>query len=92
MYLPPRWTDWPGARPPLSGSCAAITGDSSRPWWAPTDRGADVVLLNTSFAGPALAEVTSREGVEIIVYDEGNSRSPSRLARADNPNLTTVLA
>ena len=53
--------------------------------------GADVVLLNTSFAGPALAEVTSREGVEIIVYDEEFEESIA-LARADNPNLTTVLA
>ena len=32
--------------------------------------GADVLLLNTSFAGPALAEVVSREGVDAIVYDE----------------------
>ena len=32
--------------------------------------GADVLLLNTSFAGPALAEVIEREGVDLIVYDE----------------------
>ena len=31
--------------------------------------GADVLLLNTSFAGPALAEVLVREGVDTIVYD-----------------------
>jgi acyl-CoA synthetase (AMP-forming)/AMP-acid ligase II len=32
--------------------------------------GADVLLLNTSFAGPALAEVVAREGVDLIFYDE----------------------
>ena len=53
--------------------------------------GADVVLLNTSFAGPALAEVVRREGVEVIVYDEEFEESIAA-ARADNPNLTTVLA
>lgn len=32
--------------------------------------GADVLLLNTSFAGPALTEVVAREGVDLICYDE----------------------
>jgi len=32
--------------------------------------GADVLLLNTSFAGPALAEVVDREGVDAVIYDE----------------------
>jgi acyl-CoA synthetase (AMP-forming)/AMP-acid ligase II len=32
--------------------------------------GADVLLLNTSFAGPALAEVVAREDVDLICYDE----------------------
>ncbi|MET0899246.1 MAG: acyl-CoA ligase FadD12 [Mycobacterium sp.] len=32
--------------------------------------GADVLLLNTSFAGPALAEVVEREGVDVVIYDE----------------------
>jgi acyl-CoA synthetase (AMP-forming)/AMP-acid ligase II len=32
--------------------------------------GSDVVLLNTSFAGPALAEVVNREGVDAVIYDE----------------------
>ena len=32
--------------------------------------GADVLLLNTSFAGPALAEVVQREGVDAVIYDE----------------------
>ena len=32
--------------------------------------GADVLLLNTSFAGPQLAEVAERENAAAIVYDE----------------------
>ncbi|MGV9803536.1 acyl-CoA ligase FadD12 [Mycobacterium sp. NPDC003449] len=32
--------------------------------------GADVLLLNTSFAGPALAEVVTRERVGAVIYDE----------------------
>ena len=32
--------------------------------------GADVLLLNTSFAGPALAEVVEREGADVVIYDE----------------------
>jgi acyl-CoA synthetase (AMP-forming)/AMP-acid ligase II len=32
--------------------------------------GADVVYLNTAFAGPQLAEVADREGVAVLVHDE----------------------
>ncbi len=32
--------------------------------------GADVLLLNTSFAGPALAEVVARERPGVIIYDD----------------------
>ncbi|TPG36584.1 acyl-CoA ligase FadD12 [Mycolicibacterium hodleri] len=32
--------------------------------------GADVLLLNTSFAGPALADVVVREGVDVVIYDD----------------------
>jgi fatty-acyl-CoA synthase len=32
--------------------------------------GADALLLNTSFAGPALAEVAEREGADVVIYDE----------------------
>ena len=31
--------------------------------------GSDIVLLNTSFAGPALAEVVNREGVDAVIYN-----------------------
>jgi fatty-acyl-CoA synthase len=32
--------------------------------------GADVVLLNTGFAGPQLAEVIDREGIDVVLHDE----------------------
>jgi acyl-CoA synthetase (AMP-forming)/AMP-acid ligase II len=32
--------------------------------------GANALLLNTSFAGPALAEVAEREGADVMIYDE----------------------
>ena len=53
--------------------------------------GADVVLLNTSFAGPALAEVVEREGIEVVVYDEEFDPAVDR-ALADNPDVRRVVA
>ncbi len=32
--------------------------------------GADIVYLNTSFAGPQIAEVCDREGMSAVIYDE----------------------
>ncbi len=40
--------------------------------------GADVLLLNTSFAGPALAEVVAREKVDAVIYDEEFAKSISQ--------------
>ena len=53
--------------------------------------GADLLLLNTSFAGPALAEVVQREDVDAVVYDEELSATVNR-ALAENPNATRILA
>uniref|UniRef100_UPI00389A5E67 acyl-CoA ligase FadD12 n=1 Tax=Mycobacterium sp. HUMS_1102779 TaxID=3383487 RepID=UPI00389A5E67 len=53
--------------------------------------GSDVVLLNTSFAGPALAEVVNREGVDAVVYDEEFTDTVDR-ALADQPDAARVLA
>ncbi|WP_156613920.1 AMP-binding protein, partial [Mycobacterium sp. 852002-51961_SCH5331710] len=53
--------------------------------------GADVLLLNTSFAGPALAEVVDREGADIVIYDEEFSEIVER-AMADKPDATRILA
>ncbi len=59
---------------------------------AATDRiGADALLLNTSFAGPALADVVGRERPQIVIYDQEFTDSVD-LALADQPDTRRVLA
>jgi len=53
--------------------------------------GADVLLLNTSFAGPALAEVVRREGADAVIYDEEFTATVDR-ALADKPDATRIIA
>src|SRR5579875_3769591 len=53
--------------------------------------GADVLLLNTSFAGPALAEVVNREGADAVIYDEEFTHSVDR-ALTDRPDTTRIVA
>jgi fatty-acyl-CoA synthase len=53
--------------------------------------GSDVLLLNTSFAGPALAEVVAREGADAVVYDEEFTETVER-ALADRPDATRIVA
>jgi acyl-CoA synthetase (AMP-forming)/AMP-acid ligase II len=53
--------------------------------------GADVLLLNTSFAGPALAEVVEREGVDAVIYDEEFTETVDR-AMADKPDAPRIIA
>ncbi|OBJ70098.1 acyl-CoA ligase FadD12 [Mycobacterium sp. 1274756.6] len=53
--------------------------------------GSDVVLLNTSFAGPALAEVVAREAPDAIVYDEEFTAMVDR-ALTDRPDTVRILA
>src|SRR5947209_1160768 len=53
--------------------------------------GSDVVLLNTSFAGPALAEVVNREGVDAVIYDEEFTETVDR-ALADRPDASRIVA
>jgi fatty-acyl-CoA synthase len=53
--------------------------------------GADVLLLNTSFAGPALAEVIAREQVDAVIFDEEFAPSIS-LALIERPNVTRIVA
>jgi acyl-CoA synthetase (AMP-forming)/AMP-acid ligase II len=56
--------------------------------------GADVLLLNTSFAGPALAEVLNREGAVgplAVIYDEEFTATVDR-ALADKPDATRIIA
>ena len=56
--------------------------------------GADVLLLNTSFAGPALAEVVTREAAGrsiAVVYDEEFAPTVER-ALADAPEAVRIVA
>ncbi len=53
--------------------------------------GSDVLLLNTSFAGPALADVVNREGVDTVIYDEEFTATIDR-ALADRPGAARILA
>src|ERR1700758_1236724 len=53
--------------------------------------GSDVLLLNTSFAGPALAEVGAREGADAMIYDEEFTDTVDR-ALADRPHATRIVA
>ncbi|WIM87023.1 acyl-CoA ligase FadD12 [Candidatus Mycobacterium wuenschmannii] len=53
--------------------------------------GADVLLLNTSFAGPALADVVNRESADAVIYDEEFTESVDR-ALADKPDTARVVA
>src|SRR5882757_829826 len=52
--------------------------------------GADVLLLNTSFAGPALADVVNREGADAGIYDEEFIDSVDR-ALTDKPDTRHVV-
>jgi acyl-CoA synthetase (AMP-forming)/AMP-acid ligase II len=53
--------------------------------------GADVLLLNTSFAGPALAEVVAREKVDAVIYDEEFASSVEQAAK-DRPQAARIVA
>jgi acyl-CoA synthetase (AMP-forming)/AMP-acid ligase II len=59
---------------------------------AAADRlGADVLLLNTSFAGPALAEVVTRELPDVIIHDDEFAGSVAR-ALGDERSTHTLTA
>lgn len=52
--------------------------------------GADVLLLNTSFAGPAMAEVIAREGADVVIYDQEFAATVDR-ALQDTPDVVKIL-
>ena len=52
--------------------------------------GADVLLLNTSFAGPALAEVVARENVDVVIFDEEFTDTVRRAV--ENRAVTRIVA
>ena len=59
---------------------------------AATERiGADVLLLNTSFAGPALADVVVRERPDVIVYDQEFSASVDHAVN-EKSDTTRIMA
>ncbi|WNG86050.1 acyl-CoA ligase FadD12 [Mycobacterium sp. ITM-2016-00317] len=53
--------------------------------------GADVLLLNTSFAGPAMAEVIDREGADVVIYDQEFTETVDR-ALQNRPQAQRILA
>ncbi|KUI38716.1 acyl-CoA synthetase [Mycobacterium sp. IS-1496] len=53
--------------------------------------GANALLLNTSFAGPALAEVAEREGADVVIYDEEFGETVER-ALAGLPDAVRIVA
>jgi fatty-acyl-CoA synthase len=53
--------------------------------------GADILLLNTSFAGPALADVITRECADAVIYDEEFTETVDR-ALADAPDVVRIVA
>ncbi|WP_297775202.1 acyl-CoA ligase FadD12 [Mycobacterium sp.] len=53
--------------------------------------GSDILLLNTSFAGPALADVVTREGVDAVIYDEEFTATVER-ALAGAPDAVRIVA
>ncbi|TFV55731.1 bile acid CoA ligase [Mycobacterium sp. PS03-16] len=60
----------PGGQPAVLGIMARNHRGFVESLIAANRIGADVLLLNTSFAGPALAEVVDREAVDAVIYDD----------------------
>ena len=81
----------PGGQPHVLGIMARNHRGFVEALIAANRIGADVLLLNTSFAGPALAEVVQREGVDAVVYDEEFAETVDR-ALTDSPDATRIIA
>ncbi|BBX10533.1 acyl-CoA ligase FadD12 [Mycolicibacterium aichiense] len=81
----------PGGTPEVVGIMARNHRGFVESLIAATRIGADVLLLNTSFAGPALAEVVNREHADVVIYDEEFTASVDR-AVADRPAAIRILA
>jgi acyl-CoA synthetase (AMP-forming)/AMP-acid ligase II len=83
--------DLPGGQPHVLGIMARNHRGFVEALIAANRIGADVLLLNTSFAGPALAEVVQREDVDAVIYDEEFTETVDR-ALADKPDATRIIA
>ena len=83
-----------GAAPPVVGIMARNHRGFVEALIAANRLGADVLLLNTSFAGPALAEVWEREAAGrpgVMIYDEEFTPTIDR-ALADAPEVSRIVA
>jgi acyl-CoA synthetase (AMP-forming)/AMP-acid ligase II len=80
----------PGGAPAVIGIMCRNHRGFVEPLVAANRIGADVLLLNTSFAGPALAEVVNREGADAVIYDEEFSASVDR-ALAERPTALRIV-
>jgi acyl-CoA synthetase (AMP-forming)/AMP-acid ligase II len=86
--------DLPGGPPEVIGLMARNHRGFVDTLIAANRIGADVLLLNTSFAGPALAEVVAREGEGTslaLVYDDEFTETVER-AIADRPDTARIVA
>lgn len=84
----------PGGAPDVVGLMARNHRGFIETMIAANRIGADVLLLNTSFAGPALAEVVARESegrTLVLVYDEEFTETVDR-ALADSPETPRIVA
>jgi fatty-acyl-CoA synthase len=81
----------PGGQPGVVGIMARNHRGFVEALIAANRIGADVLLLNTSFAGPALAEVVVREDVSAVIYDEEFTSTVER-ALADKPGTKRIVA
>ncbi|MEH3141062.1 MAG: acyl-CoA ligase FadD12 [Mycobacterium kyogaense] len=84
----------PGGAPDVVGLMARNHRGFVETMIAANRIGADVLLLNTSFAGPALAEVVARESEGrslVLVYDEEFTETVDR-ALADNAETPRIVA
>ncbi|MBB3600736.1 fatty-acyl-CoA synthase [Mycolicibacterium sp. BK556] len=81
----------PGGTPEVVGIMARNHRGFVESLIAATRIGADVLLLNTSFAGPALAEVVNREQADVVIYDEEFTASVDRAVQ-DRPEAQRILA
>ncbi|WP_156688137.1 acyl-CoA ligase FadD12 [Mycobacterium sp. Marseille-P9652] len=81
----------PGGRPTVIGIMCRNHRGFVQSLVAANRIGADILLLNTSFAGPALADVVNREGVDTVIYDEEFTETVDR-ALADKPGATRIVA
>jgi acyl-CoA synthetase (AMP-forming)/AMP-acid ligase II len=84
----------PGGRPSVIGLMARNHRGFVDALIAANRIGADALLLNTSFAGPALAEVVERESAEqrlAVIYDEEFTPTVDR-ALAEAPEVARIVA